>query len=147
LKLGKDADGGAPLIGRSVVGILLSWILIVKENACNFFAGFCVLMVIVIVDCNVGDFGVGILMIDGVAVLIDDVGADGGVQSGDDCVVGHVIARGVGALKLSVSLKMTNDNIQRVLKIPMGVKHGLEKISEGKFVCVSAVGHHRTWAN
>jgi hypothetical protein len=41
-KLGEDAGGGAPLIFRSAVGILLWLGLSVSENACDFFAGFCV---------------------------------------------------------------------------------------------------------
>ncbi len=104
-------------------------------------------MVIVVADCNVGDFGVGIPRTDDVAVLVGVIGADRVAQSRSDCVDGHVVACGVGASKLSISLKMLNDDIQHVLKIQVGVKHSPEKISEGKFVCISAVGHCQTCAD
>jgi hypothetical protein len=41
-KLGEDAGRGAQLIFRSAIGILLWLGPSIEENACDFFAGFCV---------------------------------------------------------------------------------------------------------
>jgi len=111
LKLGEDADGDTPLSCGSVVCILLLRILIIAENVCIFFLGFYVLEGNAVVDCNVGDFGVGIRIIIGVAVCVHGGGGVDGVQSLSDCVVRRDITGGVDVLKMNLSLKMSNDGV------------------------------------
>jgi hypothetical protein len=144
LKLLEDAGGDAPLIYTSEGGTP-PWLgPIVLEIVCDFVPGFCVGMSNVVVNCNGGDFGISILMTDE-AVAHDGDGKI--VQSEVDCVVEHAVARDVGAMKSSISLKVLYDDTQCTLKRKLGVKHGPEKLLEVRFVDVSAIGHRRTWAD
>jgi hypothetical protein len=112
-KLEEDAGGGAPLVYGSAVGTLLWLGLSILENICDFVTGFYVRMLNVTTDCNVGDFGIGVKMT-GDAVAHNDVGKC--IHPGVNCVVEHAVARGVSAMKSSISLKMLDDNTHCALK-------------------------------
>ncbi len=104
MRLLGDADGDVPLICASEGGTP-PWLgPIVLEIACNFVTGFYVRMSNVVVNCNGGDFGVGVLMID------DTVSHDV-----DSKIVRpeHAVASGVGMTKLSVSLEVLYDDTQQ----------------------------------
>jgi hypothetical protein len=113
-------------------------------NVGDFVAGFCVGKLIVVVIRTGGDFGVGTLRIN-VAVSQNSEGKI--VRPEVGYVVVHGGARGVGVMKSSVFVELLDNNSQCALQQKLGVKHGPEKISEVKFVCILAVGHRRTWAD
>jgi len=113
-------------------------------NVGSFITGFGVGKSTVAVIRTDGDFGVGTLRIN-VAVSQNSEGKI--VRPEVGYVVVHGGARGVGVMKSSVFVELLDNNSQCALQQKLGVKHGPEKISEVKFVCILAVGHRRTWAD